>query len=110
MTATDGVTELMCGTTVKVTLLLGVLLTVTTTGPVVAPVGTVVPMLVSFQLVIDAVVPLNVTVLDPCVDPNAAPLMLTAWLTYPLMGLSDVMLGAGFGAVTVESAPVSMSS
>ena len=39
--------------------------TVTTTLPVVAPVGTVVAMLVALQVVIVAAVPLKVTVLVP---------------------------------------------
>ena len=39
--------------------------TFTTTFPVVAPVGTEVAMLVALQVVIVAVVPLNVTVLVP---------------------------------------------
>ena len=39
--------------------------TVTTTFPVVAPVGTVVAMLVALQVVIVAAVPLKVTVLVP---------------------------------------------
>jgi hypothetical protein len=46
-------------------LLLAVPPTVTTTGPVVAPEGTGATMLLALQLVGVAVVPLNVTVLDP---------------------------------------------
>ena len=75
--AVDGVREVICGTTVNVTPLLGVLFTVTTTGPVVAAAGTVAAMLVSPQLVIVAVVPLNLTVLDPCVAPKAVPVTVT---------------------------------
>ena len=52
-------------TTVKELPLLGAPLTVTTTLPVIAPVGTVVPMLVVLQVVGVAAVPLNVTVLVP---------------------------------------------
>jgi len=57
----------MCGaaTTVKLTPLLGDPETVTTTLPVVAPLGTVAAMLVALQLVTVAVVPLNFTVLLP---------------------------------------------
>ncbi len=51
--------------TVKLTPLLVVLDTVTTTSPLVAPVGTVTTMLVALQLVTVAVVPLNATELDP---------------------------------------------
>jgi hypothetical protein len=53
------------GGNVKVTPLLAMPPTVTTTFPVVAPVGTGTTMLVAFQLVGVAVVPLNVTVLVP---------------------------------------------
>jgi len=57
----------MCGatSTVKVTPLLGDPETVTTTLPVVAPLGTVAAMLVALQLVTVPVVPLNFTVLLP---------------------------------------------
>ena len=54
-----------CDITVKLTALLATPPTVTTTFPVVAPVGTVVVMLVALQLVTVASVPLNVTVLVP---------------------------------------------
>src|SRR5579864_8278164 len=51
--------------------LLATLLTVTTTLPVVAPVGTVALIWVALQLVIDvAVVPLNFTVLVPWLEPK----------------------------------------
>jgi hypothetical protein len=53
------------GLTVKVTPLLDIPLTVATTLPVVAPLGTVTAMLVAFQFVGVAVVPLKVTVLVP---------------------------------------------
>lgn len=51
--------------TVNATPLLATPPTVTTTLPVVAPDGTETTMLVAFQLVGDASVPLNVTVLEP---------------------------------------------
>jgi len=62
-----GVRLLMLGgtMTVKVTLLLDTPPTVTTTEPVVAPVGTGTAMLVALQLVGAAAIPLNVTVLVP---------------------------------------------
>lgn len=53
------------GVTVKVMLLLAMPLTVTTTLPLVAPLGTGTAMLLSPQLVGVAAVPLNVTVLVP---------------------------------------------
>ena len=57
----------ICGaaTTVKLDPLLFTPPTLTTTLPVVAPVGTVTAMLVVLQLVAVAVVPLNLTVLLP---------------------------------------------
>jgi len=65
----------MVGGTVTVndTPLLARPLTVTTTLPVVAPVGTGTTMLVADQLVDVAGVPLNVTVLLPCVAPKLVP-------------------------------------
>jgi hypothetical protein len=52
--------------TVKLTPLLATLFTVTTTLPVVAPVGTFTTMLVAVHVLAAAAgVPLNVTVLDP---------------------------------------------
>jgi hypothetical protein len=55
----------MVGATVKVAPLLAWPLTVTTTGPVVAPAGTGTAILVALQLLGVAAVPLNVTVLVP---------------------------------------------
>src|SRR5262245_37076059 len=45
LNAEGGLTDVMCGSTVNVTPLLWLLLAVTTTGPVDAPAGIVVPML-----------------------------------------------------------------
>src|SRR5207245_2413052 len=64
---------LFVAATVNVTPLLDVLFTVTTTGPVVAPDGTVATMLVLLQLVAIALVPLNATVLAHCVAPKPLP-------------------------------------
>jgi hypothetical protein len=69
--------------TVKITALLGTPPTVTTTFPVVAPVGTDVTMLVALQLVTVAAVPLNVTVPVPWEDPKFAPVIVTAVPTTP---------------------------
>jgi hypothetical protein len=64
--------------TVNVTALLATPLTVTTTGPVVAPDGTFTTICVSLQLVaVAAVTPLNLTVLAPSVAPKPDPLMVT---------------------------------
>ena len=62
---------------------LGTPLTVTTTLPVIAPFGTGTAMLLALQLVGVAVVPLNVTVLDPCVDPKFVPVIVTDVPTVP---------------------------
>lgn len=56
--------------TVKATPLLGSAPTVTTTGPVAALVGTVATILVLFQFVGVATIPLKVRVLGPCEDPK----------------------------------------
>ena len=58
--------------------------TVTTTSPVVAPVGTVTVMLVALQaLAVPAEVPLKVTVLEPCVAPKFVPVMVIDTPTAP---------------------------
>jgi hypothetical protein len=78
--------------TVKFLVLLVALPTVTTTGPVIAPLGTAAMIAVGFQSVVAAVCPLvNVTV--PGVDPKFAPVMVTDTPTGPLGGLSLVMIG-----------------
>jgi hypothetical protein len=89
--------------TVKFTPLLATPPTVTTTFPVVAPVGTVATMLVVLQFVVVATVPLNLTVLVPCVGPKFAPVMVTATPTDPDVGFRLVMLGAA--VVTVKVTP-----
>ena len=68
--------------------------TVTTTFPLTDPVGTKAVMLVLLQL--DAVpdaVPLNDTVLVPCVDPKFVPLIVMAVPAAPVEGLKLVMFG-----------------
>src|SRR3989475_6543141 len=90
--------------TVKLTPLLATLPTVTTTFPVVAPAGTGATMLVALQLVGAVVVPLNVTVLVPCVAPKFAPAIVTDAPTNPEVGFKLVMLGAG--TVTVKLTPL----
>src|SRR5438552_11991356 len=76
--------------TVKLTPLLAMPPTVTTTLPVAAPVGTDVTMLVALQLVVVAAVPLNATV--PAA-PKFVPLMVTAVPTGPEVGFRLVMPG-----------------
>src|SRR5512138_3610219 len=96
-----GVSVVMLGgtVTVKLTPLLARPPTVTTTVPVVAPAGTGTTRLVADQLVGVAVVPLNFTVLVPCVAPKFVPVIVTDVPTGPLVGVSVVMLG---GTVTAK--------
>ena len=65
----------------------------TTAGPVVAPLGTVTMMLVSLQLDGAAKVPLNETVLVPCVVPKPNPEIVTELPTSPDEGLMEVIVG-----------------
>src|SRR5580700_7509104 len=90
--------------TVKLMPLLARPPTVTTTGPVVAPVGTGTLMLVPLQLVAVPAVPLNVTVLAPCVVPKFAPASVTGVATAPDVGVRLVRLGAD--AVTEKLRPL----
>src|SRR5204863_2002132 len=89
--------------TVKGTPLLARPPTVTTTFPVVAPLGTGTVRLVAIQLLGVATVPLNATVLVPCVAPKFAPVIVTAVPTGPDVGLSVVIEG---GTVTVKGTPL----
>jgi hypothetical protein len=69
--------------------------TVTTTSPVVAPVGTITTIDVSFQLVIEvAGVPLKVTVLAPCVEPKFVPVIVTESPIAPELALRLLMFGS----------------
>jgi len=88
--------------TVNATPLLATPPTVTVTGPVVAPLGTGATILVALQLVGVAVVPLNRSVLVPCVVPKFAPAIVTAVPTLPDVGDRVVILGAT-GANTVNA-------
>ena len=86
--------------TVKVTPLLATPPTVTTTLPVVAPLGTGTTIDAAPQLVGVAVVPLNLTVLVPWVAPKLVPAIVTDVPTAPLVGESEVIPG-----VTVNDFP-----
>jgi hypothetical protein len=93
------------GTTVKLTPLLAVPPTVTTTLPVAAPVGTTATIEVVLQLVIVvAVVLLNFTVLDPCGEPKFLPVIVTDAPTAPEVGERLVMLGAAANDQVEETA------
>lgn len=88
--------------TVKLTPLLAWPPTVTTTFPVVAPLGTGATMLVGPQLVGVVAAPLNVTVLVPCVAPKFVPAIVTDVLIGPDAGVKLVMITG----VTVKLAPL----
>src|SRR5260221_7295728 len=89
--------------TVKPKPLLATPETVTTTGPVVALVGTAATTLVALQLVGVASVPLNFSVLVPCVAPKFTPVIVTTVPTDPSVGFNPIMLGAGD---TVNATPL----
>lgn len=92
------------GCTVNNTPLLGTPATVTTTLPVVAPLGTKATMLVAFQpVIVVAAVPLKVTVLVPCDEPKLFPEMTTPAPTAPEAGLRLLILGGG---ITVKRVPL----
>jgi len=90
---TDKLVILGAGTTVKLIPLLEFPETLTTTLPVVAPEGTVTTIVVEFQLVAVAVVPLNLTVLLPWLDPKFVPVIVTDAPTAPEVGDRLVMVG-----------------
>src|SRR5437763_15155968 len=77
--------------------------TVTTKFPDVAQYGTGATMLVEFQLVGEAAVPLNMTALVPCDAPKLVPVMVTAVPTGPEGGLRSVMPGAAGVTVTEKA-------
>jgi hypothetical protein len=68
-----------------------------------APLGTDTTIEVALQLEGAAVVPLNFTVLVPCVVPKFAPVIVTDAPTAPVVGERLVMLGAG---TTVKLTPL----
>jgi hypothetical protein len=92
--------------TVKLTPLDSTPDTVTTTFPVVAPLGTDVLMLVAVHPVTVAAVPLNVTVLPPCVDPKFVPVIVTGVPTGPLLTLKLEIAGDGLTPFTVKLRPL----
>lgn len=79
--------------TVNATPLLGKPPTVTTTFPVVAPLGTITVIAVEDQFVGDAAVPLKVTVLVPTERPKFVPVTETVVPAGPDMGLRELMFG-----------------
>jgi len=89
----------MLGATVKLSPLLAVPLTVTTTLPLVTPAGTVATIDVGLQLVAVAAMPLNVTVLAPCIASKFVPAIVTDVPTGPELGDKRVTLGPVPGTV-----------
>lgn len=78
--------------------------TVTTTFPVVAPLGTGATMLVALQLLGVATVPLNVTLLVPWLAPKFVPVIVTDDPTGPEVALKLVILG------TTETPPTGLKA
>lgn|SRR5450432_205437 len=91
----DKLVMLGAATTVKALPLDATPPTVTTTFPVVAPLGTVATIDVVVQPVtVVAVTPLNVTVLVPCGLPKLVPVIVIAAPTAPVAGDNVVIVGA----------------
>lgn len=93
------------GVTVNVDPLLGCPPTVTTTDPVVAPVGTGAVIDVALQAVGVELTPLKLTVLLPCGVRKFVPAITTEVATAPVFGVRLVIVGAGdpSGRTTFES-------
>lgn len=91
----DGEKPVIPGVTVKVALLLETPETVTITGAGPSPrlEGTLMPMLVSLQLVGVTLSPPPMTLLEPWVAPKSLPLMVTAVPTGPEEGERLLMPG-----------------
>ena len=85
--------------TVKFKPLLAAPPTVTTTLPVVAPVGTRPTIRVTLQLAGVTVVPLKLTVLDPWVEPKLEPAIVTCAPAAPEFGDTLVITG---GVITIK--------
>jgi hypothetical protein len=99
----DTLTMLSSSTTVKLRPLLAAPHAVTTTFPVVASTGTGTTMLVAFQLVGVASVPLKLTVPPPCVAPKFVPVIVTEVPTTPEDAERLLIAGAG---TTVKLTPL----
>ena len=102
----DRLLTLGAGTTVKLTPLLFILLALTTTLPVFAPVGTGATMDVELQLEGVAVVPLNFTVLVPWVEPKFVPVTVTDAPTAPEVGDRVVIEGATVNVTPLLTGPL----
>lgn len=100
----------MSGTTVKTALLLATPPTVTTTFPVVAPVGTFAAIFDGDQDVGVAAVPLKVTVEVPCVGPNALPIIVTDEPGGPEFGLRLEILGRTVKGTPLLATPATVTT
>jgi hypothetical protein len=100
----------IAGRTVKFTPLLATPFTVTTTLPLVAPLGTGTTMLVMLQLVGVADTPLKVTVLAPRVAPKPDPLMVTDPPTAPAAGARLVIAGTTVYAKPLLATPTTVTT
>jgi hypothetical protein len=99
-----GLRLMIAGVTVKLTPLLTTPLIVTTTLPVVAPLGTGATIVLLTQLVGVAVVPLKVTVLVGNGPPKFVPETMTEVPIAPDVGFKLEMFG--IGGVTVKFTPL----
>ena len=99
---------LMPGVTVKLTPLLALPFTTTSSGPDLAPLGTVTVMLLSLQLLAVATTPGApiTTSLDPWLLPKFEPLIVTGLPTGPEVGDKLLITGAGAGVPTVKLVPL----
>src|SRR5688572_16930277 len=100
----------MFGLTVNVTPLLATPPTVTTTLPVVAPVGTGAVMLVALHAVGVAVTPLNVRALVPIDAPKLVPVIVTLVPITPFVGESEEMPGVTVNATPVLATPFAVTT
>lgn len=96
--------------TVNVTPLLARPPTVTTTLPDVAAEGTGTTIVVAFQLVGAAAVPLKLTVLEPCVAPKFEPLNVTDVPTDPDVGFRLEIFGETVNATPLLATPPTVTT
>ena len=106
----DGFKLVMFGKTVNGTGLLAIPPTVTTTLPDIAPEGTGATMLVALQLVGVADVPLNATMLVPCIAPRSVPVIVTEAPTGPEIGERLAIAGAIVNATPLLLTPPTVTT
>jgi hypothetical protein len=85
-------------------------LTVMTTGPVAAADGTAVPMVVTFQLVGVADLPLNEMVLEPWLAPKPDPLIATVVPAAPDVGERLLITGVTVKATLLLAVPLTLTT